>query len=311
MSGHTESEGLGLPAGTPGIESKSLGQRLRQRREAMGLGVAELAGQLKLRAHIIESIERDALDELGAGVFTKGYLTAYARAVGLPLVAVAASPAAQPASPVLMTHTVPRYRSLVGRYTSKLGHVFLTAAIVVPSIWLATSNQLPSQRATLTSLDVPAPAGPGEESVAPAAGLVSTETSLAPPDVAVMASLTPMFPSRSVAPPSLPPSSETAPVEPPVVDLDESPATVELLLVADSWIEIQDATGRVLEASLLRAGTQRQIRLGDGLRISLGNADGVELRLNGEAIDVSEFRRANVARFRLAADGGLNPPGQG
>jgi cytoskeleton protein RodZ len=39
----------------------------------------------------------------------------------------------------------------------------------------------------------------------------------------------------------------------------------------------------------------------------LGNAGGVELRLNGEAIDVSPFRRANVARFRLAADGTLAP----
>lgn len=308
MSGHTDSEGFGAPVGPPGSESKSLGQRLRQRREAMGLGVAELAGQLKLRAHIIESIERDALDELGAGVFTKGYLTAYARAVGLPLVAVAASPAVQPASPVLMTHAVPRYRSLVGRYTSKLGHVFLTAAIVVPSIWLATSNQLPSQRATLTSLDVPAPTGASQ--TPPAA--ISADTAIADPhDVAVMASLTPMFPSRSntaLTPPLLNPALPVEPSEAPALATSTG---LELQLSADSWVEIHDASGQVLESSLLRAGTTRQLQLGDGLRISLGNADGVELRLNGEAIDVSEFRRANVARFRLAADGALTPPSPG
>jgi cytoskeleton protein RodZ len=83
---------------------------------------------------------------------------------------------------------------------------------------------------------------------------------------------------------------------------------LEMRLNADSWVEIHDATGRVLESSLLRAGTQRRLELGGGLRVSLGNADGVELRLNGEAIDVSEFRRANVARFRLAADGALTSP---
>jgi cytoskeleton protein RodZ len=33
----------------------------------------------------------------------------------------------------------------------------------------------------------------------------------------------------------------------------------------------------------------------------------VEVRLNGEAIDVSPFQRANVARFRLDADGSLAP----
>lgn len=310
MSGHTESEALGAPVGVPGNENRSLGQRLRQRREAMGLGVAELAGQLKLRAHIIESIERDALDELGASVFTRGYLTAYARAVGLPLVAVAASPAAQPASPVLMTHTVPRYRSLVGRYTSKLGHVFLTAAIVVPSIWLATSNQLPSQRATLTSLDVPAPSGPGMEPAA-ASNVIPADASHATPDVAVMASLTPMFSSRGSAPPAPALLEPAPPLELPEMAVAATATSIEMRLSADSWVEIHDASGKVLESSLLRAGTRRQLELGDGLRISLGNADGVELRLNGEAIDVSEFRRANVARFRLAADGGLTPPNPG
>lgn len=306
MSGHTESEGLAVPAGTSGNESKSLGQRLRQRREAMGLGVAELAGQLKLRAHIIESIERDALDELGAGVFTKGYLTAYARAVGLPLVAVAAAPAAQPASPVLMTHNVPRYRSLVGRYTSKLGHVFLTAAIVVPSIWLATSNQLPSQRATLTSLDIPAPEG--ADGGAAGETIASDPSTLVPPDLAVMASLTPMFPPRNLSAPAPAPLGPPEPVAAAGAPAPSGSTRLELRLNADSWVEIHDATGRVLESSLLRAGTQRQLELGEGLRVSLGNADGVELLLNGEAIDVSEFRRANVARFRLAADGVLTAP---
>ncbi|WP_395790734.1 helix-turn-helix domain-containing protein [Aquimonas sp.] len=295
-----------MPAGTPGCESKSLGQRLRQRREALGLGVAELAVQLKLRAHIIESIERDALDELGAGVFTKGYLTAYARAVGLPLVAVAASPAVQPESPALMTHTVPRYRSMVGRYTSKLGHVFLTAAIVVPSIWLATSDQLPSQRATLTSLDVPPPQD--LESGATGTSTSSGSAMADPPDVAVMASLTPMFPARSQIAPAPAPLGPPEPVAAADAAAGAAMMGLEMRLNADSWVEIHDATGRVLESSLLRAGTQRRLELGGGLRVSLGNADGVELRLNGEAIDVSEFRRANVARFRLAADGALTSP---
>lgn len=316
MSGYKH-EGAGAPesaveepavAGTPG-----LGQRLRQRREAMGLDVAELASKLKLRTQIIEAIEADRLDALGAGVFTRGYLSAYAKAVGMPLVVLDAVPAAKTTAPNLVIHVKPRYGTVLGRYTSRLGHVFLTAAIVVPFIWMATSNQLPSQRATLTSLDVSTPT----------VGPVQTGSASAPPEVQVMASLTPMFPPRPSAPSLdvgvLPPAA-VAPdfIEVPAPKADAPAATVganaaglSLSLTADSWVEVSTSSGEVLEASLLRAGSSRSFPVDAGLRVSLGNAGGVELRLNGESIDVSAFQRANVARFRLGADGALAPANPG
>lgn len=316
MSGYKH-EGAGAPesavpepavAGTPG-----LGQRLRQRREAMGMDVAELASKLKLRTQIIEAIEADRLDALGAGVFTRGYLSAYAKAVGMPLVVLDAVPAAKTTAPNLVIHVKPRYGTVLGRYTSRLGHVFLTAAIVVPFIWMATSNQLPSQRATLTSLDVSSPT----------VGPVQTGAASAPPEVQVMASLTPMFPARPSAPSLdvgvLPPAA-AAPdaIDVPVPEADVPEATgganaagLSLSLTADSWVEVSTSSGEVLEASLLRAGSSRSFPVESGLRVSLGNAGGVELRLNGEAIDVSAFQRANVARFRLGADGALAPANPG
>jgi cytoskeleton protein RodZ len=285
----------------------SLGHRLRCRREAMGLSANELAGQLKLKVQIVEAIERDQLDSLGAGVFARGYLTAYAKAVGLPLVAVDTAVSARVTAPALVTHSSSGYGPMLGRYTSRLGHVFLTAAIVVPFIWMATSNQLPSQRATLTSLDVPAPAE-GEVS----AGLGAPRPAMHAPDVPVMASLTPLFQPQSAAPgPTLPVVTQLKPE--PETAAAASIATAEgslvLELAADSWVEVARADGSVLESSLLRAGTARTFELGGGLRISLGNADGVRLRLNGEPIDVSGYQRANVARFRLGADGALAPAG--
>lgn len=319
MSGYKH-EGAGAPesavvapavAGTPG-----LGQRLRQRREAMGIDVAELASRLKLRTQIIEAIEADRLDALGAGVFTRGYLSAYAKAVGMPLVVLDAVPAAKTTAPNLVIHVKPRYGTVLGRYTSRLGHVFLTAAIVVPFIWMATSNQLPSQRATLTSLDVSTPnVGPFQTGQAASAS--------APPEVQVMASLTPMFPARPSTPSLdvgvLPPAA-AAPdsIEAVAPEADVPPATggtdaagLSLSLTADSWVEVSTSSGEVLEASLLRAGSSRSFPVESGLRVSLGNAGGVELRLNGESIDVSAFQRANVARFRLGADGALAPANPG
>jgi cytoskeleton protein RodZ len=307
-----------MPPGESVHEPGSLGQRLRKRREAMGLELPELAAQLKLKINIVEAIERDALDSLGAGVYTRGYLTAYAKAVGLPLVAVHAVPEARTTAPNLVTHVKPRYGSLFERYTSRLGHVFLTAAIVVPFVWMATSNQLPSHQATLTSLDVPAPDSfDGAERI----GMQPQV------DAPVMASLAPMFPPRSsptvvdlpvplagveTGSPSVDPGDSGAAelVEDGAGPIDPIASALQLRLTADSWVEISDASGRVLESALLRAGSERRFPVSAGLSVSLGNAEGVELRLNGEAIDVSPYRRANVARFRLDPAGELqaSPP---
>ncbi len=279
----------------------SLGARLRKRREAMGLDVSEMAARLKLRAQIVEAMEADRLDALGSGVFARGYLRAYAKAVGLPLVVLDALPAARTTAPSLVTHVRPRYGTLLGRYTSRLGHVFLTAAIVVPFIWMATSNQLPSQQATLTSLDVPLDTP--EATATPSVPSAS--------EIPVMASLAPLFPPKApgaeLASATLTPATvdAVAPLDAPVERVDDE--TLVLSLSADSWVEVSTAEGEVLESSLLRAGAERAFPLKTGLRVSLGNAGGVELRLNGEAIDVSPFQRANVARFRLAADGTVAP----
>lgn len=288
---------------SPG-EQGSLGQRLRARRESLGLSASELAGQLKLKAQIVDAIERDQLDSLGAGVFARGYLTAYAKAVGLPLVAVDTAVSARVTAPALVTHSSSGYGPMLGRYTSRLGHVFLTAAIVVPFIWMATSNQLPSQRATLTSLDVPAPAD-GVETTA----TVPIRPAMHAPDVPVMASLAPMFQPQATAPaPALPIAPSTGPAAVESATVSETGSLV-LEFAGDSWVEVTRADGSVLESSLLRAGSARSFELGTGLRVSLGNADGVRLRLNGEPIDVSSYQRANVARFRLGSDGALAPAG--
>lgn len=306
MSGHMH-EGAGAPErAVIGAEAgaTSLGARLRKRREAMGLDVAELAAQLRLRVQIIEAIEADRLDSLGAGVFARGYLSAYVKAVGLPTVVLDLLPVARTTAPNLVTHVKPRYGTLLGRYTSRLGHVFLTAAIVVPFIWMATSNQLPSQQATLTSLDVPVDA-PETDAAAATAGVSSAH------ELPVMASLAPMFPAKppgaELANAALPAAVLEAPTVPPASDTPVPAETLVLNLSADSWVEVSTADGEVLESALLRAGAERSFPLNAGLHVSLGNAGGVELRLNGEAIDVSPFRRANVARFRLAADGTLAP----
>ena len=64
-------------------EMESLGGYLRKQRELQQLSVAEIAQTTRIPARILRLIENDRFDELPADVFVRGFLRAYAHAVGL------------------------------------------------------------------------------------------------------------------------------------------------------------------------------------------------------------------------------------
>jgi cytoskeleton protein RodZ len=292
-----------------------LGLRLRRAREAAGLSVQEAAEKLRLKTATIEAIEKEDFDALGAGVYVRGYFNSYARLLGVPTVLVESRFARQPAPvPELQTTArVSHTRYLFDRYAKRAVYVVLTASIVVPVILLATRDQLPQAGATLTPLDAPldAPrdaAGAAQEGVAATA---SATTDTIPVDTSprsggdapVMASLGPFYRAPVAAPEASVPVAPVA--QAPVADA----SGLSLHLTGDSWIEVIGADGRRLEHGLLRAGTARSFPTGAVSRVSIGNAEAVEVRLNGEKTDIDAFRRANVARFTVSSDGSLSATG--
>jgi len=62
---------------------ETVGQFLRQHREAQRMSVEEVARATRVPMASIERIEADRFDELPGEVFARGFLTAYARCVGL------------------------------------------------------------------------------------------------------------------------------------------------------------------------------------------------------------------------------------
>jgi cytoskeleton protein RodZ len=61
----------------------SLGQELKNRREARGISIKEIAAATKIGARYLEAIENDDLDKLPGAFLTKAIIRAYAGAVGL------------------------------------------------------------------------------------------------------------------------------------------------------------------------------------------------------------------------------------
>lgn len=61
----------------------SIGTFLRRTREARSMSVGEVARATRIPLHAIERMEADHFDDLPGEVFTRGFLKAYAKAVGL------------------------------------------------------------------------------------------------------------------------------------------------------------------------------------------------------------------------------------
>lgn len=277
-----------------------LGLRLRRAREAAGLAVAEVAEKLRLKSATIEAMECENFDALGADVYVRGYFNSYARLVGVPVVLVE-TVFSRRAAPPPQLHTTARIshsRYLFDRYARRGVYLVLTASIVVPVILLATKDQLPRQGATLTPLDAPVVV----DAVAGEDGLPGTSPTAAAPlltrsagENPVIASLGPFLPQSAQAP---------APAPAPAPEHGLS-----LVLSGDSWVEVLDHEGRRLEHGVLRAGETRRFDPAQVGKVSLGNAEAVEVRMNGTPTDIAAFRRANVARFTVSSDGSLAPAG--
>lgn len=61
----------------------NIGEELRRARQDRELSIGQIAQSTKISARLLQAIEINAFGELPGGLFTRGYLRAYAREVGL------------------------------------------------------------------------------------------------------------------------------------------------------------------------------------------------------------------------------------
>lgn len=63
--------------------SLTLGEKLKQAREARGISISEVAEQTRISPLYLESIEKDDYKPLPGGIFNKGFVKSYAKFVGI------------------------------------------------------------------------------------------------------------------------------------------------------------------------------------------------------------------------------------
>ncbi|HET6554756.1 MAG TPA: RodZ domain-containing protein [Dyella sp.] len=308
---------------TPG----RLGSRLRAAREARGLDVETCGHALRLPVRVLRQIESNEYGGIDYQVYLGGYLVKYARYLGVDESGVKAElERIKPSQPTLVaTGGISHSRYLLENYARAATYVVLTAAIVVPTIWLGVRGTLDRDVSHLSPLDaapvaqVDAPAPTSSTQTIPAAGNAEPGNALASAPASQPAAAPAATPVQdqqplmaSMAPfPNL--GNDASHATPPAAAVDSAGSgahSLVLSLQSASWVEVTTKDGSRLEYGLLPAGSSKTYHSDQPLEVRIGNANGAQVMLDGQPMALDSYRRSNVAHFRIEVrDGKAQPAG--
>ncbi|GLS84042.1 RodZ domain-containing protein [Paraferrimonas haliotis] len=277
----------------------SVGQMLQEARTAEGMTVEQVANRLKLRVSLISELEQDNFDNIPNNTYVKGYVTNYARVVGLNVSDIQAVLQQQ------LIHTDHDMTSF-SRKTSKQALdkritlvsylVFLVLFCLLVLWWIQRDetpvgpdfSQAPQEElaAQVAVNDPIEPMNESERLLQEAAQLESSLTSIAVDAQSdADASITSVEADKDNA------------SEPEATAAIEPEYAVLLIKVAEEcWMQVSDASGSMLVNGLKKSGSQIEVSVQPPLNFVIGAPNSVSITLNGETVDLSQYQD-RVARF--------------
>ncbi|SDI47684.1 cytoskeleton protein RodZ [Pseudomonas flavescens] len=112
----------------------------------------------------------------------------------------------------------------------------------------------------------------------------------------------PLPPAQSGTPAPSAPASPAAPAAAaaqPQAPVAAGEGLVSLKFTADCWVQVTDATGKVVASGLKRSGDSLDARGKAPLELRLGFARGAQVTYNGAAVDVTPHISGETARLKL------------
>lgn len=273
----------------------SLGQSLKEEREARNISIEEIASATKIVTRYIEALENDRFDIMPGGFFIKGIIRTYARAIGLNEEEVLAKyrAAGVIGGPEHKRHQGP------GSEPAQAPRPVPDPEPVKPA------PPGPSPSPDTTQILVP-PAPPSEPTILPvskprltpearkriivwavrslvvllvAAALIILWPSRRPPPVPVESEAPAPIATQTVVPPPQTPAVQPEPE--PVVEEVWTGVTIEISFQAETWIQVY--TDGVLKLDgLFPPGAKAKAQAAEILLIHVGNAGGFTFLLNGK-----------------------------
>ena len=283
----------------------------RMKRE---LSIATAAMQSNLSQEIIEKLEQNRFAEIGAPVFTRGYLGLYARFLGLNEAAVSQAfnkIKSEPAPELRLTaanvESQPRAyrRSYLGSWLLLIPVVIIGGVLLYQlfdnNSWLMKQINGAFNTPPAGEMTAPADTGgsnnnPGNEIVLEVGGtpLSPEGTPLSPESAQNIPDLTPPPASDSSATNSEQGAETPASDTPPASTANRG---IQLSFSVESWIEIKDSGNKKVLSKLVKAGEKIELPAdGAPYNLNLGRPDGVVMLINGQEQPLENYRQKNSGR---------------
>jgi cytoskeleton protein RodZ len=261
------------------VVSDTPGSALRRAREARGQSIADVVQVIRFSARQIEALERDDYASLPGSTAVRGLVRNYAKFLKLDAAPLLAQ--LEPAVPVPEADVRPpanmgeaEQPTIVGRVSPRA--VAVGAAILLLSLlgyWVATL----SADGGLSSLSRGLSGGPAV--VRPGSASSPSVVPVVQPAAAVVTESAPVSANEA---------SSTLPFTGLRVEFDDR-----------SWIEIRDATQKVVFVGEYPAGTRQNVEGKAPFQVWIGRASGVRMFVGERSIDLKPHTREEVARFTL------------
>ena len=284
----------------------SLGHKFRTVRESQGLTLEQMTARTRIQKVHLKALEEDSFAQLPERVFTKGFVRAYARSLDLDEEECLRMFAECSASFYQNKKEGERLRKLFllkedehKEKTSRVMVILLVGGLVLLGGMVLIQQQSPSTsifsrflqqvvKPRDAVLSKPEQPGNVNEIAAdrPPAGIEgqvddsgATNTgSASETDVAAIPAESPVGDAASTSF-LLPPDS--TPISSPTTRSEDDPLVLEIRTLEMTWIVVRSDENEPAEA-LLQAGEVVQWQANERFLLTLGNAGGVEVRLNGQ-----------------------------
>lgn len=283
---------------TPAETPTSLGGYLRALREAKGSSLEDMARSTRVGIRHLEALEEERLADLPSPVFVRGFIRAYCgflreapeEALGHYEALAGERAAAQAAN------APPRPRTTWANSSVLVGLALLVILGIALIVINLTVKRTGGTSVAAPKMEVSVPV-PSSSIPAPPAAATVTPPGEAPRPVAASAP-TPAV-AQSPGTPASTPAATPAPTPAPAV-VKSSPGPQRLLIkaVEPTWIRVQPDEGRATE-ELLPAGASREWSAERRFLVTIGNAGGVELALNGKVLPPLGPKGTVIQRLEL------------
>lgn len=234
------------------------GAGFRKARESSGISIDQIAIETRISSRFLKAIEDEKFHLLPGGIFNRGFVRAYADCLGLDAERAVAdyervaafSQSSEPLNTAVSPPSQPKSRRHL--YLVLLGALALLFVV----LYIVTRNS------------------------------GSTTHSANPQPAAASQLVTPRAPEPQAEQPSPPPSDAVPTVDPLRAESPSPPdaLTLELEASEQTWIKITADGNALVPGEILIPGTTRKFTAQNSISITVGNAGGLMMKLNGQQL---------------------------